>query len=67
MAARSLDAQPLFNRMYARYKDKVDFIGVITSGKAKAIDYAGMTTMLGLIVCDEDLKIAKAYQAKQST
>lgn len=63
----SLDAQPLFNRMYQRYKDKVDFIGVITSERAKAIDFAGMTTLLNPLVCDPDCRIARAYKAPQST
>lgn len=63
----SLDAQPLFNKMYAKYKDKVDFIGVINTAKAKAIDYAGMTTTVHPIVCDPDLTIIKAFKAKEST
>lgn len=63
----SLDAQPLFNRMYQRYKDRVDFIGVINAGKAKALDFAGETTTLHPIVCDEHLTVIKAYGAKQST
>ncbi len=63
----SLDAQPLFNKMYARYKDKVDFIGVINTPKTGAIDYAGMTTALHPIVCDPDLQIIKAFKAREST
>lgn len=63
----SLDAQPLFNKMYMRFKDKVDFIGIINVGKAKALDYAGDTTVLHPLVCDEDHKIIKAFDAKQST
>ncbi|HVT14368.1 MAG TPA: redoxin domain-containing protein [Fimbriimonadaceae bacterium] len=63
----SLDAQPLFNKMYQRYKDKVDFIGVIDKPKPNAIDYAGMTTMLCPIVSDPDLKIVKAFKAREST
>jgi hypothetical protein len=63
----SLDAQPLFNRMYQRYKDKVDFIGVINAGKEKALDYAGTTTTLHPIVCSENVAINKAFTARQST
>jgi hypothetical protein len=63
----SLDVQPLFNRMYLRFKDKVDFIGVINVGKARGLDYAGTTTTLHPVVSDEALKIIAAYGAKQST
>jgi peroxiredoxin len=63
----SIDVQPFFNRFYKRYKDKVDFIGVINTGVAKAKDYAGTTTLLHPLVCDEDLKIVDAYGAKEST
>jgi peroxiredoxin len=63
----SLDAQPLFNSLYRRYKGKVDFIGIINCDKAKAIDFAGETTTLHPIVCDPDHKIVKAYGALQST
>jgi hypothetical protein len=63
----SLDVQPLFNRMYLRFKDKVDFIGVINVGKAKALDYTGTTTTLHPVVSDESLEIIRAYGAKQST
>lgn len=63
----SIDVQPLFNRMYQRYKDKVDFIGVINVDKAKAIDYAGANTVLHPVVSDQALDIIKAFHAKQST
>ncbi|MFI5384634.1 MAG: TlpA family protein disulfide reductase [Fimbriimonadales bacterium] len=63
----SLDAQPLFNALYRRYKDKVDFIGVINAGKATALDYAGQTTTLHPIVCDPDLRLIRAFGVKQST
>jgi peroxiredoxin len=63
----SFDAQPLFNNLYKRFKDKVDFIGVISSGKDKAIDFAGQTMTFGPIVCDEKQAIIKAFGAKQST
>jgi hypothetical protein len=63
----SLDVQPLFNKMYLRFKDKVEFIGVINVGKEKGLDYAGTTTTLHPVVSDEALKIVKAYGAKQST
>ena len=62
----SVDAQPLFNRMYARYKDKVDFIGVISSGVSDAKDYAGENNVLNAVVSDTDKKIIHAYGAKQS-
>lgn len=63
----SLDAQPLFNKMYLRYKDKVDFVGVISSPKDKALDYAGETSLLHPIVADPHKKIIAAYGIKQST
>ncbi len=63
----SFDVQPLFNSLYTRYKGKVDFIGIINVGKAKALDYAGPTMLTHPIVCSEDLKIMKAFGAKQST
>ena len=63
----SLDVQPLFNRMYKRFGDKVDFIGVINVDKAKALDYTGTTTTLHPVVSDESKRILKAYEAKQST
>lgn len=63
----SLDAQPLFNKMYLRYKDKVDFIGVISSPKDKALNYAGETSLLHPIVADPEKKIIAGYGIKQST
>lgn len=63
----SLDVQPFYNKLYQRYKDKVDFIGVISSSREKALDFAGQTTLLHPIVSDPDKKIIKAYGVKQST
>lgn len=63
----SVNAQPLFNKLYLRYKDRVDFVGVINVSQSKAIDYAGQMTLLHPLVCDESLRITKAFGARQST
>ncbi len=63
----SLDAQPLFNRLYRRFQGKVDFIGIINVGKARAIDYSGANTVLHPIVADEKLDLMRAFHARQST
>lgn len=62
----SVDVQPLFNKMAARYGDKADFIGVINVGPEKAKDYAGENTVLHPIVSEPGLQVMKAYGAKQS-
>lgn len=62
----SIEAQPLFNKMYDRYKDKVDFIAVMSSKPAEVKNYAGEMTVLGPMVSDPDLKIVKAYGAVAS-
>ncbi len=62
----SIDAQPLFNRIHARFKDKIDFIGIIDVDAAKGKDYAGQNNVLGPIVSDVKKEIIHAYGAKAS-
>ncbi len=62
----SIEAQPYFNRLYDRYKDKVDFVAVMSSKPADAKDYAGECNVLGPVISDPEKKIIKSYGAVAS-
>jgi len=63
----SVNAQPLFNELYRQFGDKVDFVAITNADRARAIDYAGTTTVLHPMVSDPGLDVMKAYGAREST
>lgn len=63
----SIEAQLYFNRVYDRFHDQADVIGVINTDGPEALDFAGESSVLGPIVADKPLTIIHAFGAKEST
>lgn len=59
----SFDAQPLFNKLALKYKDKVDFVGVIDKG---ARDWSNQLSVVFPVVEEPSLGLMKAYDARSS-
>jgi peroxiredoxin len=62
----STDAEPLFHSLYARFKGKVNFVGVIGSDGKTAASWAQKHDMPYTILADPKLVAVHAYDAKHS-
>lgn len=62
----SVDAQPLFNKLSKHWSGKADFVGVINTNAQKGRAWMSDYRVAFPVVPDKDLKIIKAYEAKQS-
>jgi peroxiredoxin len=60
----SIDAQPLFNRLGRRYKDSVEFLGVIDGDRSNAQTYAERYTCAFPVVADRQLAVVRDFNAK---
>ncbi len=59
----SVDAQPLFSKLALKYKDKVEFVGVIDKG---AQDFATQFKACYPVVEEPSLALMKAFDARAS-
>ncbi|MFQ3587671.1 MAG: redoxin domain-containing protein [Fimbriimonadaceae bacterium] len=60
------DAQPLFNRLYDRYRHAAHFLNVIASPIEKAQIWAHEHDLQYPILADPDLKILRPYKSERS-
>lgn len=63
----SVDAQPLFNRLRNKFKDKVSFAGIIDVDAAKGKKWAEINAMTDPMLPDPKLKLIHSYKATNST
>jgi peroxiredoxin len=62
----SFDAEPLFHRLYERYKGKVDFISITDGDEKKARDWNGQMLVPYTLISDPSLEVVRAYKARAS-
>lgn len=62
----SIDAEPLYHRLYNNYKDQIDFVGVISSDQKVAADWVKSNRTPYTMLVDKESKIAKQYKASRS-
>lgn len=62
----SVDAEPLFQRIYKKWKDKVTFVGVIDKGTDRAQDWVRVFKSPYAIVPDEKKTIIHSFKALNS-
>jgi peroxiredoxin len=62
----SFDAEPLFHRLYDRYKGKIDFVSVTDAATQKARDWSVQMLVPYPVVPDPSKEIIHAYEAKSS-
>ena len=62
----SVDAQPLFNHLRDKFKDKVSFVGVMDVDPAKAAKWAKINAMTDPMLADPKLETIHAYKATNS-
>jgi len=62
----SVEVEPLFQDLQKRYKDKIDFIGVIDKDRKVARQWHTDYRMRANIVPDEKMAIIQAYKATNS-
>jgi peroxiredoxin len=59
----SIDAEPLFHRLYKNWAGKASFIGIIDVDQAKAAKWAKMNAMPYPIIPDPDKKLIHSFKA----
>ncbi len=62
----SVDAEPLFHLLYANFKDKVNFVGVIDKGKDRAQTWSYEKAVKYPIVPDPNLEVIHGFDAVAS-
>src|SRR2546423_227737 len=62
----STDAEPLFHKLYERYKDQINFVGVIGSDQKTAAKWQRDHQMPYTILADPHLQVVHAYDARHS-
>ena len=62
----SVDAEPLFHRIYKKWKDRVTFVGVIDKGTDRAQDWVRVFKTPYSIVPDEKKTIIHSFKALNS-
>lgn len=62
----SVDAEPLFQRIYKKWKDKVTFVGVIDKGADRAQDWVRIFKIPYSVVPDDQKTIIHSFKALNS-
>jgi len=62
----STDAEPLFHKLWERYKNQINFVGVIGSDQKTAAQWQKDHQMPYTILADPQLKVIHAYDARHS-
>ena len=62
----SVDAEPLFHKLYERYKGKVDFVSITNADEEKARRWSVQMLTPYPVIPDPKHEVIKAYEAKSS-